>query len=115
MFSKDEIKTPRIFRPYGNINIAATTASTSAVALITETNAPTEQPHVRLTNTSTASAVQFNFASGTTGTAGSNSAYLMPGQCEIFDRGVNTHLAVVSVTGTCQVSATTGLGVYSGS
>lgn len=110
MYAKDEIKTPRIFRPFGNIVINSTTASTAAVPMILETGSGSEQPHVRICNTGT-DMVQFNFATGTAGTAGSNSAYLLGGVTGLFDRGLNTHIAVIASTGTIPVSVTTGFGI----
>lgn len=115
MFTRDEIKTPRIFRPFGTIAFDATTTSTAAIALTLETNSTTEHPIVRICNTSTSSAVRYEFGSGTATTAGTASPYLLPNTTELLDRGVNTHLAVIAVTGTCSISATTGEGVYTGS
>lgn len=111
MLSKDELKTPRVFRPYGSIVIAATTASTSAVPMSTDTTATREQPSVRICNSSTSDYVQFAFATGTAGTVGTNAAMLPPGRVEVFDRGLNTHIAVIAASGTIPVSVTTGEGI----
>ena len=113
MLTKDELKTPRIFRPYGSIAFDATTATTASRLMSVDSTAPNENQSTRICNTSTSSAIRFEFGGSSTVT-GTNSPYLNPGKTETFDRGVNQYIAIVAVTGTCSVSVTTGNGIYSG-
>jgi hypothetical protein len=109
--STRELSTPRIFRRYGTIKVDATTASgTTAVALVLDTNATSEQPIIRIAvPNAVAVRVELGGSSVATGTA---SPIYGGSSVEFEDRGTNTHVAIATISGTSDnVTVTTGEGL----